>query len=163
MSSAQNSKPIRVCNGQETEPVLPSPYARLKRGLSVAEVAENAGVSVASVSFGDRQAHTTGGKPVRSMQSLEAADPGNEGNGGGISQTHDRHSTAERSRLSGWLRPWSPPSSITAVEIPGLVNQAGLSTDPEFSPVSVVIVSRIWCVLEERPRSATPVGRLLPA
>ena len=60
--------------------------ARLKRGLSVAEVAENTGVSVASIYLWETgRAQSTGRQFDRSLQGVEAANPGHQGDGGCVS------------------------------------------------------------------------------
>ena len=58
--------------------------ARIKRGLSVVEVAEQVGVSTAEHLFlGDQSSSTEGCEPERIVQDVEAADPGDAGDGGG--------------------------------------------------------------------------------
>ena len=47
--------------------------ARTKRGLSVAEVAEQVGVSTASIYFSETMTLTTGRKFERTLQSAETA------------------------------------------------------------------------------------------
>ena len=59
--------------------------ARIKRHLSVAEVAEQVGVSTASVYFWENDhVTTTGCKFERTLQGVETADQGDAGDGGRI-------------------------------------------------------------------------------
>ena len=59
--------------------------ARIKRGLSVAEVAEQVGVTaVQHIFLGDGSLSATGCEPERIVQGVEAASQGDAGDGGGV-------------------------------------------------------------------------------
>jgi hypothetical protein len=87
---------VNLCFGPQDERIATLPRksnfarylrdARRKRGLSVVEVAEQVGVSTASIYFlGKRTRKTKGCEFERTLQGVETADHSDAGDGGGIS------------------------------------------------------------------------------
>ena len=65
--------------------------ARIRRGLSVAEVAEQVGVVAPASTIGRWGGHPTGCEPDRIVQDTEAADPGDAGVGYWLNGTEPIH------------------------------------------------------------------------